>query len=295
MDDAIAAGQAAVKAGKVESALNLPVGELGDAYHMEPILTSFGGYIFAYDEADRLRPRRTSASARRARIAAAEEISELAKQKVLRTSISGDNSIALFTERQGRLPGLRPVGAGRRAEGRLRVRHPAGPRLRGRGARPQPFMGAQAFMVAAHGAEPGVRPGVRQQRREHRGGHETLFDATRLPPAMTAVQEQVDDPDLAIFADAANAAAPMPAIPAMAAVWEPLGKAYSAIVGGERPDATMTAAGKTINEGDRRRRLVGPRDRTGDRDCVARTGRPARPAAPDPTRTTLRPRQEEQP
>ena len=45
-DDAVAAGQAAVKAGKVDSALNLPVGELGDAYHMEPILTSWGGYIF---------------------------------------------------------------------------------------------------------------------------------------------------------------------------------------------------------------------------------------------------------
>ena len=51
MDDAIAAGEAAVKSGKVESALNLPVGELGDAYHMEPILTSFGGYIFSYDDA----------------------------------------------------------------------------------------------------------------------------------------------------------------------------------------------------------------------------------------------------
>ncbi len=34
----------------------------------------------------------------------------------------------------------------------------------------------------------------------------TLFDGTKLPPAMTAVQEQVDDPDLAVFADAANAA-----------------------------------------------------------------------------------------
>ena len=83
-------------AGKVESALNLPVGELGDAYHMEPILTSFGGYIFAYDEATGYDPEDVGIG-KEGSLAAADEISELAKQKVLRTSISGDNSIALFT------------------------------------------------------------------------------------------------------------------------------------------------------------------------------------------------------
>ena len=96
-DDAVAVGQAAVDAGKVESALNLPVGELGDAYHMEPILTSFGGYIFAYDDADRVRPRgrrhRQGGLAR----GRPTRSPQLAKQNVLRTSISGDNSIALFT------------------------------------------------------------------------------------------------------------------------------------------------------------------------------------------------------
>ena len=46
LDDAIKAGEAARKAGKVDSALNLPVGENGDVYHMEPVLTSMGGYLF---------------------------------------------------------------------------------------------------------------------------------------------------------------------------------------------------------------------------------------------------------
>ena len=109
-------------------------------------------------------------------------------------------------------------------------------------------MGAQAFMVASHGqneafAQEFVTNGVNTEE-----SMMTLFDETKLPPAMTAVQEQVDDPDLAIFAEAANAGGPMPAIPAMAAVWEPLGKAYAAIVGGADPEATMTAAGDTINE-----------------------------------------------
>ena len=58
IDEAIKAGEAARKAGKVDSALNLPVGENGDAYHMEPVLTSMGGYLFGqtadgeYDPSD---------------------------------------------------------------------------------------------------------------------------------------------------------------------------------------------------------------------------------------------------
>ena len=99
MDDAISAGEAAVKSGKVESALNLPVGELGDAYHMDPILTSFGGYIFSYDEATGYDAQDVGIG-KDGSVKAAEEISRLAKAKVLRTSISGDNSIALFTSKK---------------------------------------------------------------------------------------------------------------------------------------------------------------------------------------------------
>ena len=36
--------------------------------------------------------------------------------------------------------------------------------------------------------------------------------------------------------------------PAMASVWEPLGKAYSAIVSGKDPVATIKSAGDTINK-----------------------------------------------
>ncbi len=39
-------GKAAVKAGKVSGVLNLQVGQNGDAYHLEPLYTSGGGYLF---------------------------------------------------------------------------------------------------------------------------------------------------------------------------------------------------------------------------------------------------------
>jgi arabinogalactan oligomer/maltooligosaccharide transport system substrate-binding protein len=99
LDDAIKAGEAAVKAGDVESALNLPVGELGDAYHMNPLYTSMGGYLFGttedggYDASD-------LGVGKPGSIKAAQKIGQLGEegQKVLRRSISADNSIALFTE-----------------------------------------------------------------------------------------------------------------------------------------------------------------------------------------------------
>lgn len=38
----------------------------------------------------------------------------------------------------------------------------------------------------------------------------------------------------------------LPAIPAMAAIWDPFGKAEAAIIGGADPAKTVTSAGKAI-------------------------------------------------
>lgn len=48
------------------------------------------------------------------------------------------------------------------------------------------------------------------------------------------------------IAEFANAAEPMPAIPAMAEVWSPLGKAQANIVNGADPKGTMESAGQEI-------------------------------------------------
>ena len=245
LDDAIKAGEAARKAGKVDSALNLPVGENGDAYHMEPVLTSMGGYLFGQTADGEYDPTDLGVG-KPGSLDAAETISELGKQQVLRTSISPDNSIALFTSGKAAflvsgpwaLPDVKKSG----------IDYAVQPVPGFAGEQPaEPFMGAQAFMVASNAknkpfAQEFVTNGVNNE-----ATMMTLYEGTNLPPAMTAVQEQVTDKDIALFADAANKAAPMPAIPEMAAVWEPLGKAYAAIVTGADPTKTMSDAGKTIS------------------------------------------------
>ena len=245
LDDAIKAGEAARKAGKVDSALNLPVGENGDAYHMEPVLTSMGGYLFGQTANGEYDPTDLGVG-KQGSLDAAETISKLGKEEVLRTSISPDNSIALFTSGKAAflvsgpwaLPDVKKSG----------IDYAVQPVPGFAGEQPaEPFMGAQAFMVASNAknkpfAQEFVTNGVNNE-----ATMMTLYEGTNLPPAMTAVQEQVTDKDIALFADAANKAAPMPAIPEMAAVWEPLGKAYAAIVTGADPTKTMTDAGKTIS------------------------------------------------
>ncbi len=246
MTEAIAAGEAAVKAGEVESALNLPVGELGDAYHMEPVLTSFGGYIFGYDDATGYDATDVGIG-KDGSIKAAQEISRLAKSKVLRTSISGDNSIALFTSGKAAFLVSGPWALADVKKAGFDYAIQPVPGFEGQDEA-APFMGAQAFMVAANGANKDIAQEFVNNGVNSEEAMMTLFEGTQLPPAMTAVQDQVDDADIAVFTDAANVAAPMPALPAMASVWEPLGKAYSAIVSGKDPVATITSAGDTINK-----------------------------------------------
>ncbi|NYG56603.1 sugar ABC transporter substrate-binding protein [Nocardioides perillae] len=244
LTEAIDAGKQAVQAGEVESALNLPVGENGDAYHMQPVLTSMGGYLFAYDEASGYDASDLGVG-EPGSVEAARKVAQLAKERVLRTSISGDNSIALFTEGKAAFLISGPWALGDiKASG---IDYAIQPIPGFAGEEPaEPFMGAQAFMVAS-GAENAafaqefVTVGVNNEE-----AMQALYEGATLPPAMTSVQDGLQDEDIALFAEAANQAAPMPALPEMAAVWEPLGKAYAAIVGGANPEKTMRDAGRTI-------------------------------------------------
>ena len=132
----------------MDSALNLPVGENGDAYHMEPVLTSMGGYLFGQTADGEYDPT-TSASASPARSTPPRRSPSWASRKVLRTSISPDNSIALFTSGKAAflvsgpwaLPDVKKSG----------IDYAVQPVPGFAGEQPaEPFMGAQAFMVASN-------------------------------------------------------------------------------------------------------------------------------------------------
>lgn len=250
LDDAIAAGQKALDAGTVESALNVPVGENGDAYHMEPLFTSAGGYLFGKDADGNYNPDDLGLDSPGG-LAAAAKIGELGEKgsNVLRRSISGDNNISLFAEGKAACMisgpwALNDVRAGLGDDGYTLQPIPG---FAGMGPA-QPFMGAQAFYVASNGknkafAQDFIANGVNTV-----DSMTTLYKMANLPPAMTAVRDSIaqDNPDFAVIAKAAEGADPMPAIPAMAEVWQPLGVAYADIVAGDDPAKAMQDAANAI-------------------------------------------------
>ncbi len=248
LDDAIAQGEAARAAGKVESALNLQQGENGDAYHMEPVLTSMGGYLFGSQPNGDYDPQDLGVGGPGS-LAAAEKIAQLGEKGsgVLRRSISGDNSIALFAGGKAAflvsgpwaLPDIKKSG----------INYAVEPIPGFAGQQPaRPFAGVQGFYVASKAKNAAFAQEFVTRSMNTEDAMTKMYEGAQLPPAMTAVAQSVaaSDPNVGVFTQAAEGGAPMPAIPAMAAVWEPLGKAYSAIIGGADPKATMTSAGKTI-------------------------------------------------
>src|SRR5262249_53665189 len=68
------------------------------------------------------------------------------------------------------------------------------------------------------------------------------------PPALTDALTAVEatDPDIQKWFEAGKSGTPMPNIPAMAAVWDPFGKAEAAIIGGADVKSTLDAAQKAI-------------------------------------------------
>ena len=249
-DDAIKTGQSLVAAGKAETPLNLPVGENGDAYHMQPLYTSAGGYVFGRNAEGDYDPTDLGVGDP-ASVEAAKKISALGEKgsKALSKSVSSDNSIALFAA--GKTPFLVSGPWAQPDLEKAGLEYAISPVPGFAGAGPaKPFAGVQAFFVASKGKNKAFAQEFVGGTMNTPEAMQTMFDLAKLPPALTALQESAgaDDPNLKAFLDSANAGDPMPAIPQMQAVFEPLGKAYAAIVGGADPAATMQATGKTISE-----------------------------------------------
>jgi arabinogalactan oligomer/maltooligosaccharide transport system substrate-binding protein len=248
IEELVKDGQAAVKAGKVSGVLNLQVGQNGDAYHLEPLYTSGGGYLFGtkangdYDPTD-------VGVGKPGSVAAMKKIAALGEKgsKVLKRSISGDNSIALFTQKKAAylVSGPWAIADIKKAGIKYDI-SPVPPFAGGKPA--APFIGVQAFYIASKAKNASLAQEFVLNAVNTPDTMKALFDAEPRPPAMTEVLKTVSasDPDIQKLAAAGKNGQILPAIPAMAAVWDPLGKAEAAIIGGANPTTTIENAGKTI-------------------------------------------------
>ena len=236
----------AAEAGGAENILSLPIGEEGDPYHMQPIYTSAGGYLFGKDSEGSLDPSDLGVG-KEGSLAAADKIAELGEQGVLKNSITGDNSISLFTEGKSAYLISGPWALADVRDAGFEFTISPIPGFEGM-EDAAPFAGVNSFYVASNAANAGFAQQFMTDVASSPDVAKAMYEANPLPPVNLELREEIaaSDEHVVIFAEAAEAADPMPAIPAMAAIWGPLGIAQANIVGGADPHSTMESAGEEI-------------------------------------------------
>ncbi|MFI2665139.1 sugar ABC transporter substrate-binding protein [Micromonospora carbonacea] len=249
IEDLVAAGKKLKAEKKASEILCLQSGQNGDAYHIYPLYTSAGGYLFGTAANGDYDPKDLGVGKPES-IAAFQKIAKLGEkgEGALKRSITGENSIATFTGKKCAFLVSGPWAIADAKKANISYDISPVPGFAG-GKEAQPFVGVQAFYVAAKGKNKALAQEFVANYTTKPELAVALYNAEPRPPALTAALDQVkgSDPDLAKFTEAGRNGQVLPAIPAMAAIWDPFGKAEAAIIGGADPAKTITAAGKTIS------------------------------------------------
>jgi arabinogalactan oligomer/maltooligosaccharide transport system substrate-binding protein len=248
IEDVVATGKRLKAEGKVSEILSLQVGQTGDAYHAYPLFTSAGGYLFGtkpngdYDATDIGLGKPESQTAF-AKLATLGEKGEGA----LKRSIGGENAIATFTGGKAAFLVSGPWAITDIKKANVQYDITPVPGFTG-GKPATPFVGVQTFYVASRGKNKAVAQEFVANYVTRTDLAKALYDAEPRPPALTAALDQVKstDPDAQKFLDAGKDGAILPAIPEMATIWDPFGKAESAIVGGADVPSTVDALAKAV-------------------------------------------------
>lgn len=243
-------GRGIVKAKQAKQVLAVQTGQTGDVYHMEPFYTSGGGYLFGTKSNGDYDPNDLGVG-RPGSIAAAKLIGKYGEKgaNVFRRSIDADNAISLFTS--GKTPFLVSGPWATESIKKAHVKYALSPVPGFAGQQPaRPFVGVQAFFVSAKAKNAALAQEFASNYATQPAVEKALYELEPRPPALTTVYDDVakSDPDVQGFHAAARNAQVLPQIPAMASIWDALGKAEAAIVGGADPASTMTAAGKQIKK-----------------------------------------------
>ncbi|WP_018786055.1 maltose ABC transporter substrate-binding protein [Micromonospora sp. CNB394] len=248
IEDLVATGKKLKAEKKASEILCLQSGQNGDAYHIYPLYTSGGGYLFGTAANGDYDPKDLGVGKPES-IAAFQKIAQLGEkgEGALKRSITGENSIATFTGKKCAFLVSGPWAVADAKKADIAYDISPVPGFAG-GKEAQPFVGVQAFYVAAKGKNKALAQEFVTNYVTKPELAVALYKAEPRPPALTAAFDQVkgEDADLAKFSEAGKNGQVLPAIPAMAAIWDPFGKAEAAIIGGADPAKTITAAGKTI-------------------------------------------------
>ena len=245
-EDMVSKGQELMKAGKAKGIVVQEVGKTGNAYFTYPYLKAFGGGIFAQKPNGDYDPNKVIINSPGS-IKGAEQLAKLGKEKVLTTNVDGSNSDALFDG--GKYPyfitGPWAIDKAKKAN----IKYAISPLPTIAGGKMQPFLGVQMFYVSAKAKNKAFAEEFVLKYVTKKEFQVDLFNIGHRPPALKAAYDEVSasDPDVKAWFEAGQGALPMPNIPAMNAVWGPLGQAGADVISGKADaKARFDAAQKEI-------------------------------------------------
>lgn len=217
----------------------------GDAYHYEPVLTGFGGFIFGTDKNGAYDPTQVGIDSEGA-IAAAKEIDSMVKSGLLRADQTYDTMTSQFKAGKAAMIITGPWFLADVRKSGINYGVAKIPKMT-KDARP--FVGVQGFMVNKFSKNDLLAKTFLTEYVATDDAMQAIFDADPRIPAWLPVQAKVKDPDFAVFAQSVANGDPMPAIPAMNSVWGSLGDAVTLIFQQKGdPTQIMKDAAKSIRD-----------------------------------------------
>lgn len=215
----------------------------GDPYHQEPINTAFGGYIFkmtdtGYDACDVGLDSEGS-------VAYLNFIDKMVKDGMLSADVDWETAHVLFETGDAACMITGPWALDRFKTNNVKY---SINKLPGEKADGSPFVGVQGFMINAFSDNKVLAQSFLTDYIATNEVMEALYKAGNRPPAYLPARAVMDD-DAKAFAAVAATGHPMPAIPAMSAVWGSWGDAIVTVFqqSAAPADAAATAA-KQVRE-----------------------------------------------
>jgi arabinogalactan oligomer / maltooligosaccharide transport system substrate-binding protein len=218
----------------------------GDFYHVYPIITAFGGYVFGTNENGSYNPADVGLATPGGE-AAAEWFGEMYAAGLTPTNVGDDESFALFEEGQAAMFITGPWWIDRIKETGINYSIDPLPGAEGGLEAGRPFLGVQGFMISAFSENQLLAEIFLTEYVASTELMQSLFDGDPRGPAWLAVDTS-GNPDVGAFAAAGTNGYSMPAIPEMSAVWSAAGNAITLIGQGEPAVETFQNAQAQIDE-----------------------------------------------
>ncbi len=215
-----------------------------DPYHYQPLMSSYGGYVFGLNDDGTYNPNDIGIDSEGA-IEAGQWLQGMVEAGLLATEVDYDVMHSLFESGDAAMIVTGPWALPRLRESGVPYAISSIPA--GSAGPGVPFIGGQGFMISAFSEQQLLAESFLIDYMAAMEPMQALYDADPRPPAFVPLLDSLEDPDLVAFQEAGSIGIPQPSIPEMASVWSAWGGAEAFVIRGELDAETaFTEAATTI-------------------------------------------------